>query len=307
MSELGPVRISVIVPTKNRAPLLREALSSIRSIEGPDLSIELIVCDNGSVDESRSVAADFDAIWLQTLAPGASEARNSGLKAATGEYIAFLDDDDVWLPGHIRPHLRAMNSRPELGAVIGQVRNASQDLQHWSDPWPPFAAPPERLFRQMLGFYPQIGATVVKADLAREVGWFDPALHGDEDWDWHLRLALTGRVGFVAEPCVLFRQRTHGQGDLEWSRMRFSSIVLRRNVRRAPKSWALWLAAGRSLIHLRGAYAQNFLSHAAKERAAGQRGPALRNFGRAMVASAPHTLKALCSPSLWNESRAIVS
>jgi glycosyltransferase involved in cell wall biosynthesis len=304
MSGPEPVRVSVIVPTKNRAPLLRQALASIRAIEGPDLSIELIVSDNGSVDDSRSVAAEFDAIWLETVAPGASEARNSGLKAATGEFIAFLDDDDVWLPGHLRPHLRLMASQSEIGAVIGQVRNASQDLKHLSDPWPAAAAPPERLFRQMLGFYPQIGGTVVKAVIAREVGWFDPALDGDEDWDWHLRLALTGRVGFVAEPCVLFRQRTHGQGDLEWSRMRFSSIVLLRNVRRAPNSAQLWLAAGRSFIRLRGAYAQNFLGHAARERAAGQFGPALRNFGRAMIASAPHTLKALCDPELWKQSRA---
>lgn len=304
MSGTEPVSVSVVVPTKNRAPLLRQALASIRSLEGPDLSIELIVCDNGSDDDSRFVAAEFGAVWLEAPEPGASHARNAGLEAATGEYIAFLDDDDVWLPGHLRPHLRLMEAQPALGAVIGQVRNASLDLKHLSEPWPAKVAEPDGMFRQMLGFCPQIGATVVRATLAREVGPFDPALYGDEDWDWQLRLALGHRVGFVAEPCVLFRQRTHGRADLEWSRMRYSTIVLLRNVRRAPKSGPLWVAAGRSFVRFRGSYAHSFVAHAARDCATGEFFRAFQDLGRALAASVPHTVKALCEPAVWRQSRA---
>ncbi len=296
--EIAAARVSVVVPTKDRAALLQQALASIRAVEGPDLAIELIVADNGSSDGSRDVAAGFGAAWVQTLVPGASAARNAGIEAATGEFIAFLDDDDVWLPGHIRPHVQLMRDDPSLGAVIGQVCNASNDLSSCSEPWPASAAAPQQMFKRMLGFYPQIGATVVRSAVARQVGPFDPALASDEDWDWHLRLALATRVGFVAQPCVLFRQRVHGQGDIEWARMGFARTVLLRNVRRAPKSATLvWLGL-RAIVQHQGAYAQSFLNQARLEQSSGDSRSAARNLARAMAASPPHVVKNLCANTL---------
>src|SRR5947209_8097109 len=96
MAKQEPIRVSVIVPTKDRSGLLRQALASVRALEGPDLAIELIVADNGSTDDTAAVAHEFGARLVRTLTPGAAAARNAGLRVATGEYLAFLDDDDVW-------------------------------------------------------------------------------------------------------------------------------------------------------------------------------------------------------------------
>src|SRR5438876_10295673 len=96
-----PVLVSVVVPTRDRPRLLREALASIRAVEGGDLRLEILVADNGTDHETRLVAEEFGARWLRAERPGASATRNVGLREATGEFIAFLDDDDVWLSDHV--------------------------------------------------------------------------------------------------------------------------------------------------------------------------------------------------------------
>ena len=227
-----PHRVSVIVPTKNRNILLRQALLSIRALEGPDLDLEIIVADNGSSDDTAEVARALGARFVQTNVPGAAAARNAGLRAATGEFIGFLDDDDVWLPGHLRPHLSLLASSPDLDAVVGQVINTDQTLARRSAPWPQELPTNGNVFPAFLACLPQIGATLVRASVRDSIGYFDEQLIGDQDWDWHLRLALSHRVGFVPTPCVLFRQRNVGErDDLHWLRSRFTHRVFWQNVR----------------------------------------------------------------------------
>ena len=127
--------ISVIVPTRNRCDLLAEALASVRAIERPDLELDLIVADNGSSDLTPDVARRYGARLVQTFVPGAAAARNAGLKAAKGEFIAFLDDDDVWLAGHLRPQLDVMEQNPDLAGVIGQVAVAvdREEVAAWPE------------------------------------------------------------------------------------------------------------------------------------------------------------------------------
>src|SRR5271166_425875 len=114
-------RVSVVVPTCDRPTLLREALVSIRALQGPDLTFEILICDNGIAPETRALAEEFGAIYLKATTRGASAARNAGIRAATGEFLAFLDDDDVWLPGHLRPHIELLDAHSSLDAVVGQT------------------------------------------------------------------------------------------------------------------------------------------------------------------------------------------
>ena len=102
-------KVSVIVPTCDRPALLRQALASIRALEAPDLTFEILVGDNGSDRETPAVAEEFGAVYLKALTRGPSAARNVGLRAATGHFVAFLDDDDVWLPGNVRPHIAQLD------------------------------------------------------------------------------------------------------------------------------------------------------------------------------------------------------
>ncbi|MGU3543915.1 glycosyltransferase family 2 protein [Methylobacterium sp. A52T] len=225
-------RVSVVVPTCNRPAFLREALASIRALEGPDLAFEIIVGDNGEPGPAAEVAAAFGAIHVPVDRPGAGAARNAGLTRASAPYVAFLDDDDVWQPAHIREHLRLFEADPELGVVFGQIVTADHDLVPTYGPWPP-ELPSDKgaLLRRMLsGYFPQIGATVVRRTVVDAIGLFDEALLGDQDWDWQLRAVRGHGVGFVAAPCVHFRQRPAGTFDrLIARRIHFTRVVFRRH------------------------------------------------------------------------------
>jgi glycosyltransferase involved in cell wall biosynthesis len=235
----APTLISVIVPTRDRARLLREALASIRALESDAMTFEILVGDNGVDPASRAAAEEFGAIYIKVDRNGAGAARNAGLKAATGAFIAFLDDDDVWLPANIAPQLKMLRAQPELEAVFGQVISTDQDLEPQTDPWPDNPGSGDTLVKAMLSsYYPQLGATFVRASVAKAVGLFDEALLGDQDWDWQLRLARRRKVGFTPTPGVLFRQRAPGSFDkLRMMRLGFARKVF---LRHALPEWRVF-------------------------------------------------------------------
>lgn len=235
----APVLVSVVVPTRDRPVLLREALASIRALETETLRFEILIGDNGLDPANEFAAMDFGAIYMTVSKAGAGAARNAGLKMASGQFIAFLDDDDVWLPANIAEQVRMLRAQPELEAVFGQVISTDQNLQPESDPWPDNPGSGDALVKAMLSsYYPQLGATVVRASVAREVGLFDEALLGDQDWDWQLRIARRRKVGFTPTPGVLFRQRPPGSFDgLRMRRLGFARKVF---LRHALPNWRVF-------------------------------------------------------------------
>jgi len=264
-----PRKVSVIVPAYDRPLLLREALASIRALEGADLAFEILVCDNASASENQAAAADSGAIYIPVSKRGAACARNAGLRAATGEFIAFLDDDDVWLPEHIRPHIALLDGRPDLDAVIGRFVCTDPALRPTGPAWP-LDFPGERgaLLKKMLsGYYPQIGATVTRRRVVNVIGLFDEELYGDQDWDWHLRLARKVALGFVPAACVGFRQRSAGTFDsLKLLRIKYARRVFLRHALKERQIWdsplEIWKAHHGAL---REHY--DYFSNAALERA----------------------------------------
>ena len=256
-------RVSVVVPTRDRPAFLRQALASIRALEAADLDLEIVVADNGSGAEAREVAREFRARYTRVETEGMSAARNAALHLVTGDYVAFLDDDDCWLSTHLWPHLRLLAERPDFQAVVGQIFNTDFALAARGPAWPSALPTDGDLFDSFLEYLPQLGATVVRAGVLDSVGYFDESLMGDEDWDWHLRLAERHPVGFVAVPCLLFRQRPPGMGDeLQRARMPFTNLVLRANVRRATRSnLSVWRLLRLSLRHA-GYWSTLFLNSA---------------------------------------------
>lgn len=238
-------RVSVIVPTRNRPDLLKEALASIRALETPGLSFEILIGDNGTDPNTIEIARKFGAIHLRADGEGSAGARNVAFAAATGEFVAFLDDDDVWQATHIHNHVALMDANPEIDCVFGQVTLTDESLTPILEPGPDRAPADNDFVRAMLqGWFPQIGATVARTSVRDTIGMFDEVLIGDQDWDWHIRNARTGRVGFVAVPSVLFRSRPDGSYDkLQRKRVRFTRKVFLRHAwperRRwsSPKTW----------------------------------------------------------------------
>lgn len=296
------VLVSVIVPTRDRPALLREALASIRALEGPDLRFEIAVGNNGGFDGVREACVAFGACHVPVSRPGAAAARNAALAVTKARLVAFLDDDDAWLPGHVRPHLAFLREHRDYAGAVGQVCNASGDLSSHAPPWPASLPAGGDLFESFLGYYPQLGATVVRRAAIERIGGFDESLTFDQDWDWHLRLALAFRVGFVAEPCVLFRQREIGaDDDLQWRRLGFTWRVLGKNLRRAGLRRGPSLPVlAKALSGKLGQYEDYFMQSAKRHREAGDTAAARQAVLRALVSSPPHALRDIASaPAAW--------
>jgi glycosyltransferase involved in cell wall biosynthesis len=222
--------------------MLREALASIRELERSDIdaAFEIVVGDNGLKDETRLICQDFGAVYVPAPGRGVSYARNAAMTAATGDYVTFLDDDDVWLLGHIQPHLVHLDAHPEHGAVFGQAIYTDPDLNPAGDPWPEDPGGGDDLTRNMLsGLFPQIGTVVVRRSAVDQIGYFDTRLIGGQDLDWLLRLATKNRLGFVKAPCILFRGRAPGTSDaLQRMRIGFDRLVFLRHG--LPIALRLW-------------------------------------------------------------------
>jgi len=115
--------VSVVIPVRNGVKYLGEAIESVLRQGLPN--IELIVVDNGSTDGSRAVAESFGSPVRLIDEPerGAAHARNTGVRLAQGEYLAFLDADDVWAPGKLDRQLNELEARKDLDMVFTYGEN----------------------------------------------------------------------------------------------------------------------------------------------------------------------------------------
>jgi glycosyltransferase involved in cell wall biosynthesis len=254
----SPRFISVVVPTYNRPVLLGEAVASIRALEATDFQFEILVCDNGQTRETQNIADHYGAKYIPVSIMGAGAARNAGLLAATGEFIAFLDDDDIWLKGHLKGHVELLDSAPELDAVLAQVVSTDSDLRPISDPWPKeHPGEGNALVRKMLsGYFPQIGSLVVRRSACEGIGLFDNHLTGGQDLDWMLRIARRHKLGFVSVPSVLFRTKPDGVYDeLYRRRAHFDRVVF---LRHALSEWRIWKSPRQFLQAYTGALSYFF-------------------------------------------------
>jgi glycosyltransferase involved in cell wall biosynthesis len=290
-------RVSVVVPTRDRPALLREALQSIRALEHEGVSFEIIVGDNGKSADTRIVAEAFNTVYLHTSQDGSAAARNIAMRAATGEYIAFLDDDDIWTSNHIRGHLNLLASNPRLEMVVGQIINTDPQRQPIYGPWPMRIPEGRELLKLMLsGYFPQIGATVVRARVRETIGFFDEKLIGGQDWEWQLRIARNHGVGFVAEPCVLFRQRATGAYDaLQLKRISFARRIF---FRHAIPEWRLWSSPidfARSYFGTMDHFLVYFAGASLSRALNGERSAALRAIWRAFAVFPSRAVRLLFS------------
>jgi glycosyltransferase involved in cell wall biosynthesis len=204
--------ISVIIPTYNYARYLGEAIDSALGQTYP--ALEVIVVDDGSTDETPAILAGYgDGIRvLRQRNQGVAAARNRGIAAAHGEYLAFLDSDDIWKPRKLELQIARFESDPALGLVhcgTETIDSAAKTVQVLLDGMEGWVA------TEMLRFdRPVIGGPcsviVIPKRVAEEIGGFDERLLVSEDWELCYRVALRYRVGYIAE--ALVRYRSHGNG-----------------------------------------------------------------------------------------------
>jgi glycosyltransferase involved in cell wall biosynthesis len=198
--------VSVVVPTRDRRRFLRLALLSVLRQRGVD--IEVIVVDDASTDDSAEMVtalADHRVRLFRHDTPrGVSTTRNRGIAEASGDWIAFLDDDDVWAPEKLVRQLEVATRSSRAWVYTGDV-NIDDHLIVLSAFRPPT---PEQVMEGLPRYNPiSSGASnvVARADALADAGPFDPGLRRIQDWDMWIRLARTGPPACVSRPLVGYR------------------------------------------------------------------------------------------------------
>jgi glycosyltransferase involved in cell wall biosynthesis len=247
-----PDQVSVIVPTYNRAPLLREALESVFGQTQP--VGEVIVVDDGSTDDTRSVVREYEsqapAVHYIHLVHtnNLGMVRNAGIQRATGNIIALLDSDDVWLPARVERQLLVWNRITEAGFAFCNVRRFNAQGTLPDSPWlnslddysgrivcdlllEPVAVPSALMFNRQV--FENVGPYSRRAV--------------NEDYEWLLEASARYPASYT--PDVLVKMRAH-----EGSRSRLKSLqahteyveIVRHFVRSHPELTAAELSAART-------------------------------------------------------------
>ncbi len=195
--------INVVVPVWNRAHVIGRAVESAvtQKLPGKEWSIEILVVDDGSTDDLGGAIGRFGS--LVTLVrhhrnAGAAAARNTGIAAAHGDYVAFLDSDDVWLPNKIAAQLGFMQSCGYAVSCTACELIRSSESQVI---WPHYPTGVLQLSDIASGCILSPGTTMIcQRSVLAETGGFDISLQRHEDWDWLLRLTSRINLAYLAEP-----------------------------------------------------------------------------------------------------------
>jgi glycosyltransferase involved in cell wall biosynthesis len=205
---------SVLIPTYNRAQYLKEAIRSVQDQTFQDL--EIIVIDDGSTDNTREVIKEISSPEIKYLYQenrGAGAARNAGIRASSGKWIAFLDADDIWMPSKLELQIQALIDHPRARAAycdmyfFGAIDSNFPETYFRSLKW---TAPRGRVLDKMAVKSFGIPSTlVVYRDAFTKIGLFDENLPYCDDYDMLLRLAAN--FEFEVVPFPLIKYRLHPQ------------------------------------------------------------------------------------------------
>jgi len=215
-------KISIVIPAYNVAPYIGETLASVFAQTLADY--EVIVINDGSPDTADLEHVLFPFMgritYLKQENLGASTARNAGLRAASGDFVAFLDADDLWLPNYLDEQIKFIGEHDcDLvcadAMMFGETPHAGQTYMEWLMD----AAPPEGevTFLDLVSGERSLitSGVVARRELILEAGLFDESLRNAQDFDLWLRLARRG-ARLMYQRKTLLRYRCHA-GSLSGS------------------------------------------------------------------------------------------
>ncbi len=201
-----PPTFSVVIPAYQAADTIAEAIASALGQTAPPL--EVIVCDDGSTDDIAGAVAPFreEIVFVQDKNAGAAAARNRGLARAKGDFVAFLDTDDAWLPLYLERLGALAAMRPDLDLLSADVfYEADGEILGRFYERTSFKVENQRhaIFRTCF-----VGWPAARRSLLAAVGGFDESLKIAHDWDAWARMILSGaKAGLVTEPLTRYRFR----------------------------------------------------------------------------------------------------
>ena len=238
--------VSVIIPTYNRAAFLREALESVftQTVQPH----EVIVVDDGSKDNTESVVKGMQTAhptlrYLPQKNAGPAAARNTGMRAATGHWLAFLDSDDLWVNNKLERQLAYAAAHPNIGMIFGAMENIGPSggklADTRADYWVAQATPrtnvddPFSLVQAIMDNPIGTPTVLLKRDEVLANGFMDEKLRYAEDLDYWIRMILATQAAFL--PGVVLRRRIHG-GNLVSDWIKVNEAVLTVLEMRAAKT-----------------------------------------------------------------------
>ena len=191
--------VSVIIPVYNGEKYLAEAIESV--LAQTYQPVEIIVVDDGSMDKSAQIAQSYPVKFIYQPNQGCGMAKHMGILNSRGEFLAFLDQDDLWIPEKLKAQIEYLQENPEIGYVICNMQNfLDSDYEHQS--WPKQAF----LDRPIAAYIPS--ALVVRRSVLEKIGDFDPSYQVGSDTDWFFRASDAG-ISMANLNQTLLRRRIH--------------------------------------------------------------------------------------------------
>jgi glycosyltransferase involved in cell wall biosynthesis len=207
-------KVSVVIPCYNQGAYLGDAIES--ALDQDYREREIVVINDGSTDETREVAKQYSGaiLYIEQENRGPARARNAGIRASTGEYVAFLDSDDLYLTGFLMKQAGYLDGHPQWSLVSGDA--ILFDEKGRRELWTSWIGRPSncRDFRWEL-YCPPSCTVMVRRSALDQCGLFDEHVKGSEDWNLWLRIGLAGRKAFQDEPLALHRRHTENVSNDE--------------------------------------------------------------------------------------------
>jgi glycosyltransferase involved in cell wall biosynthesis len=189
--------ISVLIPTYNYGQFIKEAIDSIL-VQDYD-NLEIIVVDDGSTDNTKEIIKNYPSIkYFYQENSGISAARNLCLEKASGEYIAWLDADDFWLPGKLHAHIKYFNEHQNCQIVFTKLRQFKDKENQ------------ERVFYDGDGKQLWIASALIKKEVFAKCGNYDEDLIVYEDSEMFYRFAMSGIDTSHILDNIYYMRRLHG-------------------------------------------------------------------------------------------------
>ena len=231
--------VSVVIPVYNRERYLAECIQSVLDQE-TDFPFEIICPDDGSIDKSKDVALSFgDSVrWIDKPAScqeqGAGPTRNRGMVVAQYPYIAFLDSDDIFLPGHLSRLFHFLETHPQFAGAIDQqmgFHNGSKKLWFWKYEDTDVV----KLESYFLNPYFGPPVVMIRTSIIGETGYlFESIFPLAEDMDFFCRILEKHSFAILPEPGAAIRQSDHrstsgaGKAKQYWDRLLALEYAIKR-------------------------------------------------------------------------------
>ncbi len=237
--------VSVIIPTHSRPRLLPRAVESARAA---GTSVEVVVVDDGSTDETAEVCRALAGVKCVRLEQnqGVASARNVGLLASSAPFVAFLDDDDLRLPGSLDLQVAALESNSGAGFSCGAMLLADQGGRLTGEASEPNHESGDLFWPLLELDFPVMPISVViRRECFSRVGLFDNSLSGIDDWDMLVRIAELYPAAVSREPVSIYRKPTPSSGQGSSAQARHLSRAARHQLRLLGLPRAVGATAGR--------------------------------------------------------------